>query len=148
MICRTFKILTAVSAFFLGLSLLLAIAARLLDPWTEHSISLRPKLYVGVGQAYPSDIVGRVAIFNDRESGPYRGNIIALPGGGSSLLERSSFGDAWGIYYRHFRWPNYEVWTLMVSLAYPIWLFALLPIAWLIREANRRRRSARLLDHQ
>jgi len=44
-----------------------------------------------------------------------------------------------GIYYRHFEWEKEPVvWTVMVSLWYPILLLAVFPVLWIIRRGHLR----------
>ncbi len=80
---------------------------------------------------------GRLEIFNDANYGPYAGSIIAFTGdpNGPSI---SGFGDTAGIYYRLIRWPNgTSLWTLSVSLSYPLIVAAVLPAIWLFRRSRR-----------
>ena len=88
-------------------------------------------------------IDSRLVLFNDAEYGPYRGSIIGLVDADGSIyppLEREeSFGDSWGVYYRHFQWSDSTLWTLMVTLWYPIALFAIMPFVSLVCSTVRRR---------
>ena len=52
------------------------------------------------------------------------------------FVGRDRGADLPGIYYRHFIWGKQTApwWTLRVSLWYPIVLFAILPLFWMIRR--------------
>jgi hypothetical protein len=80
-------------------------------------------------------------VFNDSSYGPYGGSIIAVSGAGRSPNDPkvSGVGDVAGIYYRMIRWQDGKsLWTLSLSLAYPLLLAALLPFVWIVRRARRR----------
>lgn len=79
-------------------------------------------------------IDSRLVFFNGREYGPYRGSTIGLSGG--QFPHVVGFGDKWGIYYRHIKWPESNLWTIMVSTWYPIAVFAISTIA-LVRYSMR-----------
>lgn len=89
----------------------------------------------------------RLVLFSDGEYGLYSGSIIALVADGGKTaprLKESSFGDVAGVYYRHFEWTDSgeTLWTLEISLWYPILLFAILParsVIRLIRSSGRSR---------
>jgi hypothetical protein len=84
--------------------------------------------------------------FNDQEYGPYGGSIITFADGeGRSALEVNTGFDCPGIYYRYFRFRQiqYELWTLMVSLWYPLVVFGLLLGCWLFQEIRRSARMSR-----
>jgi hypothetical protein len=84
----------------------------------------------------PNGLDPRLAIFND-PIGPYLGSIVGLEGTDSPKSE-VAFGDFAGIYYRYFLFEDGETnWTLMVSLWYPLVLFACLPTIWIFRVAQR-----------
>lgn len=58
--------------------------------------------------------------------------------GDESAVERRAFGDTLGIYYRYFRWTvsGATLWTLSVSLVYPLAMFTVLPLVWAWRRAS------------
>jgi hypothetical protein len=119
-----FNVASLVSAFLLSLTIALWGAAFTLNPY-DHHWSVTNSFHVGVGGRFD----GRLFFFSD-ESGPYQGSIIALDG--NPRLRQVGWGDAYGIYYRHFRWldSGQTMWTLAVSLWYPTVLFSILPAAW------------------
>jgi len=107
-------------------------------------------------------------IFNDSQYGPYSGSIIALSDdkhppkavwdwrvsenygvgkeyifdGKGAIQVTGTGADFPGIYYRHFQWPNTSqpLWTLMVSLWYPLFIFSILPSVWILRRCHLRMR--------
>jgi hypothetical protein len=135
---RTFKIATVVSTMMLAISVLLFLVGYVVSPWDCH-FSFNDDSHVGV---WARGLDSRLVFFNDAEYGPYRGSIIGLVDADGSIyppLEREeSFGDSWGIYYRHFQWSDSTLWTLMVTLWYPIALFAIMPFVSLVRSTVRR----------
>ena len=94
-----------------------------LNPW-DHYVSFSPSFHVGVWGRW-LDL--RLVFFNEAGYGPYRGSIIDLEG--ASPFDRKIFvGDTWGVYYRYFHYRTGEtLWTLMVSVWYPLAIFALAP---------------------
>ncbi|MEX2092516.1 MAG: hypothetical protein WD971_07550 [Pirellulales bacterium] len=132
---RTVKIVSAISWILLGTTVLLWLATLWIDPWSHH-ISLGDDFHIGVwGRGWDA----RLVIFSDAEYGPYRGSIIGLSDEQRNRLTKLDreicFGDSWGTYYRYFRLPDgYVLWTLMVSLWYPIIVFSMSPlIAYVLR---------------
>jgi hypothetical protein len=136
---RALKIATAVSLVLLIASLALLPVSACLDP-SRQFLSLSSSFHVTVWQA-------RVVAFNDASYGPYHGSTIAVSSVGVDGVvhpldhEEVKFGDSWGIYYRYFRWPNATLWTLMVSLIYPILAFAALPLVGVARKVLASRRG-------
>ena len=95
---------------------------------SRDHLSLSPSFHFGVASR---GLESRLILFNDSQYGPYRGSIVRWWG----VMNRSTtgFGDAFGIYYRHFVWSDGRVlWTLFVSLWYPLVLFGTLAV---IRQA-------------
>jgi hypothetical protein len=135
---RALGILTVVSTALLVVAILLLLAGYALRP-RFHYVSISDSLHVGL-EARGFD--SRSVFFNDA-TGPYRGSIIGLLDSDGNLvdpLEREwRFGDAWGVYYRYFQWPDRTLWTLSVSLWYPIVLFAMLPALRLLLYTRRSR---------
>ncbi len=73
------------------------------------------------------------------ETGPYNGSIISFTSPGDpSPYETERRFDALGIYFRYFKFrivfPGEVLWTLTVSLWYPIILFSILPAIWLAKN--------------
>jgi hypothetical protein len=137
MALRLFNLGVLIFAALFTATVLLTLAALRLDA-KDHYLSLARAFHVdllrfGAGAAMP-----RLAFFNDAEYGPYRGSIIALSDGDGpdpSLPKVTAFGDSFGIYYRHIEWPTGAViWTLAVSLWYPLLLFGAGPGVWLVRR--------------
>lgn len=104
----------------LAISLLLLVVAPFLDPVNN---------YLSFGRAFHVSAEcrkfdSRIVFFNDPEYGPYRGSVIGLSDDDGNVyppLERQlAFGNAWGVYYRYFKWSDATLWTLTVSLWYPI----------------------------
>ena len=135
----TFKIATMFSTVMLALAVLLFLLGYIVNPLKYH-LSFREDSHVGVSS---DGFDSRLVFFNDAEYGPYRGSIIGLvdaDGNAYPPMEREeSFGDSWGVYYRHFQWPDSTLWTLMVTLWYPVALFAIMPITNVLYYAIRRR---------
>ncbi len=132
---QTLTIATWVSGALLSLMLVLAFASIWINPW-DHRLSLSDGFHVGVlGRGF--DV--RLAFFNDADYGPYRGSITRLDEHPVRVLH---FGDTAGVYYRYFRWADYTLWTLMVSVWYPTAFFAILP-AWRLRQRRRWRQSGK-----
>ncbi len=86
----------------------------------------------------------RLEVFNDSYYGPYSGSIIGFSSAKSPAVDPNgprvwAFGDTAGIYFRRFRWPSGKsLWTLSISLLYPLALSCILPIVWF---TSRRRAS-------
>ncbi len=99
----------AASATLLCGSLLLALVGFATNPLDCH-LSITRDLHVGV---LNNGLDSRLVFFNDSDYGPYRGSIVGLAG--DEYPHTNAFGDAFGIYYRHFSWPDTVLWTVMVS---------------------------------
>ena len=75
-----------------------------------------------------------LCFFNNKEYGPYLGGTVELLDRKEDIdrffSERRAFGPTLGVYYRYFRVPGSGavIWTLTVSLLYPIIIFAALPV--------------------
>ncbi|MCA8988131.1 MAG: hypothetical protein KDA78_10840 [Planctomycetaceae bacterium] len=122
----------------LAISVLMFLAGYIISPLDYH-FSLSDDFHVGVWSNGPDS---RLVFFNDPAYGPYRGSIIGLTDQDGNvyppLIHEQSFGDSWGIYYRYFQWSDSTLWTLTVTLWYPIVLFAILPLASLIYSTTDR----------
>lgn len=131
------------------------LATFAITPW-DHKISLAQNFHVSVWKGFSGDTLGRLVIFNDAQYGPYRGSIMRLSDGN---VQETCFGwhagdydfgqiiftnqdhtidklkacDLPGIYFRHWQMHDqvHPLWTLMVSLWYPLVVFSLLPVIWL-----------------
>jgi hypothetical protein len=132
---RTLRIATLLSSVGLAATLLLWGAASGIDP-SRQRISCGNYFHVSV-VASRNVIDAKLAFFNDPD-GPYRGSILSL-GKDPSLDRKRAFGERAGIYYRYFHWSDGgELWTLMVSLAYPALAFGVLPTFWVFRRSRER----------
>jgi hypothetical protein len=128
---RARDIPTISSAVVLSLFLLLFALGFITDPWRHH-LSLSRDFHIGV---WNNGLDSRLVFFSDSEYGPYRGSIVGLAG--SKYPHTNAFGDFFGVYYRHFTWPDSILWTLMVSMWYPILVFSLWPVWRLITRTRR-----------
>jgi hypothetical protein len=129
------KRLSLISAMCLACTIILWVGSYWTEP-LKDSLSLSNAFHITV-------CAGRVEFFNIKEAGPYHGSIIALSDGFHPVFsERRAFGDAFGVYYRYFRWANSGVvyWTLSVTLLYPFLVFAVLPTIWAWKSWKARRR--------
>lgn len=147
-----------VSAFLVICTVGLWLATFTITPW-DHKISFTQDFHVSVWKGFSGDTLGRLVIFNDAEYGPYRGSIMRLSEENTQETQSGwhagdyDFGqiiytnrddtidklkacDLPGIYFRH--WKIHDqvrpLWTLMVSLWYPLVLFSLLPIIWIFHQ--------------
>jgi hypothetical protein len=137
---RVFQLALMASAVFAVGILLLGLTMRIAAP-REMGLSLSPNLHIGVSNARRSGGLGRVEIFNDAR-GPYRGSILGLVGADGKTYPpldcEIAWGDARGVYYRYFRGQDgRKLWTLSVSLWYPLLASAAFPLGRLVRCRNR-----------
>jgi hypothetical protein len=160
---RWFHIAALTSCVFLAVTVILWLVTFVASP----RLSLTRHFNLGVWSGFSGDTLGRLEVFNDAGYGPYRGSIIALSndehppksvwfwkvGENYGIEKNNTFNakgavqvtttdaDFPGIYYRHFQWPDQPepLWTLMVSLWYPLFFFCVLPLAWLVRHWPLRR---------
>ena len=141
---RLIKFVTVLSTVLLVLTVLLFLAGFVINPW-EHYLSIGDDFHVSFSAR---GLVSRIIFFNDAEYGPYRGSIIQLVddrGNAFPKLKREeAFGDSWGIYYRYFEWSRSgsRLWTLMVTLWYPIIIFATLPSIRVLKRVALRNKPA------
>ena len=76
---------------------------------------------------------GRLLLFDDLKNGPHRGiNAYHLINVSRPLPGIAVWSSSSGIIMAHPGW-----WTLDVSLFYPIGLFAIAPLVWLLRKRKR-----------
>lgn len=130
MLRRLLNISIYISMLMLGLLLTSAIASIWINPWPHH-VSVSKRFHIGVDNA-GSDFDIRLVFFNNDNYGPYRGSMMQVDG--NPVYDREvAPGDKAGIYYRYFRLGPYVLWTLMVSIWYPIGLFAPLSIIGFFR---------------
>ena len=131
---RLFSVLPLISATLLA-------CTAILWPWSFWTDPRRDCLSFS-DDFHGAVQYGRVSFFNVKEYGPYHGSIISL-GDGREFAEQRGFGDTAGIYYRYFRWADSGavLWTLSVSLAYPLVGFAVLPLVWAWKRSLSRRRD-------
>ncbi len=141
MAIRTFDVASLISSILLGCTVVLWASAFAISPW-DHRLSMSSTFHVGVWGGFDGPFVGRLVFFSDKEYGPYRGSVICLSDSQGNLsrpMITRAWGDAFGVYYRHFHWldTGETLWTLMVSLAYPLLIFSVLPAAWLWRRCRQ-----------
>lgn len=96
------------------------------DVWND-GITLGPEFHVGAFD-------GNISFYSDEV--PYQGSIIGLAG---TKFDRGIGWDFPGVYYRYFRWQDgCTLWTLTLSILYPVLLTGSLPfvrfICWLHRR--------------
>jgi hypothetical protein len=136
---RIFNTLSLISALLLTCTVVSWVRSYWTDP-TKDCVSFSDDFHVTVHD-------GRVSFFNLKDSGPYCGSIISLAG--TRLPVERGCGDTAGIYYRYFRWADGAVlWTVSVSLFYPLIVFAGLPLVWSWKWWRRRRLHATQLVGQ
>jgi hypothetical protein len=135
---RAFNIVAVASTVMLVVSVLLFFVGHVLNPW-DHYLSLGDDFHVGV---WGRGLDSRIVFFNDAEYGPYRGSIVGIVDSDGNVYppreREAAFGDAWGIYYRYFQWSDATLWTLMVTLWYPISVFTITSVATLLWRARPR----------
>jgi len=98
---------------------------------------------LSLSQSFYVSVKNCVLVFYNQPEGPYRGGIIALvddQGNAYPRMEREVGFNGLGIYYRYFRWPGTTLWTLMISILYPLAVFSILPLLWLVRRLRLRGR--------
>ncbi len=129
---RTLKTATIISTVMFTASVSLFLAGYFANPRDYH-FSLGDDFHISV---WAHGFDSRIVLFNDAEYGPYRGSTIGLVDADNNanptIQLDESFGDSWGICYRHFQWSDSTFWTLTVTLWYSIALFAIMPITKLV----------------
>ena len=138
---RAFLVVTMISTAMLVITVLLFIAGWVISPWDQF-LSFSDDFHVGV---LGRGIDARIVCFSDSDYGPYQGSIIGVVDADGSLYpplkSEYAFGDSWGIYYRYFEWSDSILWTLTVTLWYPIVIFAIMPLVELTRRITHQRAS-------
>ena len=162
---RPFNIASLASAAFALFAVALWLATFAVSPW-DHRVSLTDRFHVSVWSGFSGDTLGRLVIFNDAKYGPYRGSIMAIGGEGTheefsglrisdydfgritftnrnGTIDRLRLCDLPGIYFRHFDIHDqaHTLWTIMISLWYPLVVFSILPAAWLFRRWRSRHKN-------
>jgi hypothetical protein len=127
------NILTLMSLILLCLTGFLFYLSYRINAW-EESFSLRDDFHISL---YRRGKGCNLAFFTEKES-PYTGSIVKLSG--MEWPKIRGFGYTWGIYYRHFTWPEEKQWTLYISLWWPVVLFSILPGLFLYRKDRDQRR--------
>ena len=126
-------------------SLISVLLTAALNPWDCH-LAITPNLRVGVWAAF-SHHDPSLVFFNERE-GPYRGSLITIVGDPNPPVVTRVDWEFPRIYYRHIRSDDAVTWTLMVSLWYPLILFAIGPFVWGVSRWRRSRVNVGLnLEH-
>ena len=117
-------------------SLIAAFLTLALNPW-DHRVTLTPDFRFGVwsGFSHLNPVLGfscsdPVLVFFNQNEGPYRGSLITVEGDPHPPMVTGVDWEFPRIYYRRIRWDDSLTWTLMVSLWYPLILFAIGPLIW------------------
>jgi hypothetical protein len=132
-----FNIAVALSAIAFCLLVVVWLTASSVDP-RKKFVSLSTGCHLSV-DARGAD--ARLEVFNDATYGPYSGSIIGIAGDPNGP-KVSGVGDVAGIYHRMIRWPNgTSLWTLSLSLIYPMVACTVLPVVWVIRRSRQRGRG-------
>lgn len=110
-------------------TLALCVTAEALRTRQPH-LSITDNLHLGLGIS--SGVVGRVVFFNNLHYGPYTGMLLSHHGDSDDEDDARFDGSksSYGICHRSFQWPDETVWTLAISLWWPLAAFALLPTSW------------------
>jgi hypothetical protein len=153
-----FNVASLVSTTLAVCTFALWLATFAVTPW-DHKISLTKNFHVSVWKGFSGDTFGRLVIFNDAQYGPYRGSIMSLGGEDThetrrgwhagdydvgqitftnldSTSDKLKACDLPGIYFRYWQMHDQErpLWTLMISLWYPLFLFSILPVIWIFHH--------------
>lgn len=131
---KTSRFAFVTSFVLFGVSVILFALSFGVNPWDQR-ISFTDDFHVGL-------LRGRIVFFNDVACGPYQGSIIGLVDGDGNVyppLEREiNWGDSLGVYVRYFRWTDSTLWTLTVSLLWPLGIFGLPCAFWMFLCWRRR----------
>jgi hypothetical protein len=128
MLRRAFNLASVVSAVLLGITLVLS-AASFVFYTPDYHLSLSDGFHVGLC-TFGDEWVGRVAFYNNAEYGPYRGSLLFLEEP-PPMPRRVDFRCRYRICYCDYLWEDgVALWTLIISLWYPIVLFGTLPLIW------------------
>jgi hypothetical protein len=139
---RLFNIAAVISTMVFCATLIAWLAASRVDP-RKQFISLTSTCHISL-LAHQAD--ARLVLFNDADYGPYQGSFLAFAGD-PNFPQIKGIGDIAGLYYRFIRWPDATfLWTLTISLLYPVIFAAVLPVLWMIRRWRYRRRVVVLVE--
>ncbi len=113
-------------------------AAPFKAPAIERGVSISESFRIGYEPSPSAPAMGRLLFFN-RPEGPYRGSVVYFTDeDGNPLVPMRvvSFGEVLGVYFRYFHWMESgdTLWTLTLSVAYPIAMLSVLPVVWLYRR--------------
>ena len=123
------------------LSLIAAFLTPALNP-LDHHVTINPDCRLGVSSVFNgSNFPDPVLVCFNHEQGPYRGSLITVDGDPRPPVVTGVDWEFPRIYYRHIhsRRDDSVIWTLMVSLWYPLILFAIGPLVWGVSRWRRSR---------
>ncbi len=151
---------SVISIVLAGGTLVLWLATFTVDPQRQQ-LSLATNFHISVCEGFSGNPFGCLAFFNGSKTGPYRGSIVAMSDTDSPEPDRQiwhwgNYGwgkiiyidrqrqptlkalycDLPGIYFRYFWLANQPapIWTLMISLWCPLFLFSISPVIWVLRR--------------
>lgn len=82
---------------------------------------------------------GAVVFYNNDDYGPYRGGMLSFVGSPNAPTV-DGFGMWAGIYLRDINWPNGDrLWTLMISLWYPLVAIGAVVTFYELHQASKRK---------
>lgn len=127
--------MTAISAVLFLCTIACFVARGVTNPW-KSALHVTSRFHIGVLARNGLD--SRLCVYDD-PYGPYNGGTISLSparSGPDPLAPKVfSIGDSWGVYYRHITWHDGAVlWTLQLSLWYPLIVFGILPLIWFVNR--------------
>ena len=141
---RIFRYAVLTSAILLVVSVLLFLAGFAANP-LERRLSVTEDFHICLWLYRDTDV--RLVFFNDHDYGPYFGSIIGMVDDQGNvyppIARESRWGDCCGVYWRYFHWKEAwgqkdpVLWTLMVTLWYPLILFSVLPVLWFWLRCRR-----------
>lgn len=151
-----------IASLMSGVLAAITVALWLVTFLASPRLPLTRHFNLGIWKGFSGEKLGMLEAFNDSKYGPYNGSIIAISDdkhppkavwdwrvgenygagkkyifdGKGAIQVTTTDADFPGIYYRHFQWPNtpQPLWTLMVSLWYPLFFFSVLPSVWILRR--------------
>ena len=123
------KVSTYVSVLFLALFIGLYSYAWIVDPDLHSSSS---EISVGNARLTVTKLWGGQLILFNQEA-PYTGGIYAMSG---DKTVSAKGWDGFGIYFRLIKDTKMvgSWWTLMISLWYPVIIFAILPVTFAVKK--------------
>lgn len=151
-----------IASLISGILAAVTIALWLLTFFASPRLPVTRHFNLGIWKGFSGEKLGMLEIFNDSQYGPYTGSIIAFAdheyppkfvwrygtGENCEILKQIFFdgkgaivvtvtgADFPGLCYRHFRWPEKAepLWTLMISLWYPFFVFSVIPSVFILRR--------------